>query len=363
MRRAVLLLLLPATTAYTAGCGSSGLVRPLQTTCVRCVPPQCMPKGDGKKSRPKQPRQPKDAPDAASDGKQKSDAPPQQRPAGRITQDSLLSVRRQIGLVREYKRRAAATARPAVRTSFRKKRDITGGSNRTAGPEVEVDLTPSTQTKLFVDGYNVINAWPRLKKPFLKGDLLRARELLLDDVADYAIGRFNASVVFDANGMSGVVRADRFDEYAGGLVQIVFAHDSADAYIERETRQLRADGQPVQVATSDNGISTACSSHGALVMSSDYLVKELKASRKATGAIVDDFNKRQARIAGRGPTLWDAIDKDMRDALVKGVVKEMAQPSRRDREAKEAMQRAQAAGELPQLRRAALGSRRRTTDT
>ena len=34
---------------------------------------------------------------------------------------------------------------------------------------------------MFVDGYNVINAWPRLKKPFEKGELHVARTLLLDD--------------------------------------------------------------------------------------------------------------------------------------------------------------------------------------
>ena len=58
----------------------------------------------------------------------------------------------------------------------------------------------NTLPTLFVDGYNVINAWPRLKKPFAKGDLATARRLLLDDVADFTIRRYETTVVFDSNG-------------------------------------------------------------------------------------------------------------------------------------------------------------------
>ena len=87
---------------------------------------------------------------------------------------------------------------------------------------------------MFVDGYNIINAWPRLKKPFVKGDLATARRLLLDDVADFTVKRYESVVVFDANGWSenanGAAK-DREEEYAGGLVRVVYAHDSADAYI------------------------------------------------------------------------------------------------------------------------------------
>jgi predicted RNA-binding protein with PIN domain len=34
-------------------------------------------------------------------------------------------------------------------------------------------------------------------------------------------------------------------------VRVVYAHDSADAYIERETKAQRAEGRPVRVATSE----------------------------------------------------------------------------------------------------------------
>ena len=93
--------------------------------------------------------------------------------------------------------------------------------------------------------------------------------MLLEDVANHAIGRFDVTVVFDANGATGRIGGlDRMDEYGGGLVEIVYAHDSADAYIERETKRLRAEQKPVRVATSDQGIATACSNYGAVVVSS-----------------------------------------------------------------------------------------------
>jgi len=262
-----------------------------------------MAKGDGKKSRTPKPPPPPPSPPAAAPAKG----------PGRVDPNSLLSVRKQIAIVKRYKKAVAAgPAKAPVRTSFRKKAVDEGvRKNRTMAvdEDVEVDMrNPS----LFIDGYNVINAWPRLKKRFEKGDLLQAREMLLADVADYAVSRYDVCVVFDANGASDRVEGkDRMEGYAGGLLQVVFAHDSADAYIERETKALCADGRQVQVATSDNGIATASALYGATVVSSRWLVTELKASRNAAAAIVDEYNRQQERIAGVSRPLWDALPSDM----------------------------------------------------
>ena len=100
----------------------------------------CMAKGDGKNRRPKcSPRQSSAEPPAP---------PPR---AGRISQDSLLSVRKQIAIVRAFRRNTAGPARPAVRTSFRKQStkdaEITATNNTRRGPEVEVDLDLSVRTQ------------------------------------------------------------------------------------------------------------------------------------------------------------------------------------------------------------------------
>ena len=38
---------------------------------------------------------------------------------------------------------------------------------------------------LIVDGYNIVGAWPRLKKYFEVGDLDTARERLMSDLGEY----------------------------------------------------------------------------------------------------------------------------------------------------------------------------------
>ena len=248
-------------------------------------------------------------------------------------------MRKQIALVKALEK-AAAPSRPASRTSFRKKEKSNSRAGRGDDEVVDVSGDWRALPVLFVDGYNVVNAWPRLKKRFLKGQLQAAREMLLEDVASYAVERYNATVVFDANGAPENPGEDREESYAGGLVRVVYAHQSADEYIEQQTRRLRGEGVSVTTATSDAAIATACNVHGAVVVSAGWLVTELKGSRNAEPALLADFNKRQARAAGRGPTIWDTLDPAMRKALDKQLeVNKNAGLSRRQIEAMEAIQR------------------------
>ena len=52
-----------------------------------------------------------------------------------------------------------------------------------------------------------------------------------------------SDAVADANGAgapgAGAPLADGREDFAGGLVRVVYARDSADAWIEREVRRLR----------------------------------------------------------------------------------------------------------------------------
>jgi predicted RNA-binding protein with PIN domain len=312
----------------------------LQHASRAACPPVMMPKGDGKQRRPKQ--APKPPPEAAA-------PPPESPAAGRVSSDSQISVRKQIAYVKAYERavrQQAARQKPLQRVKFRREK---GAEIKKAASsdKIHIDLDVHTLPQLFVDGYNVIGFWPRLKKPFDKGDLQTARNLLLDDVADFTIGRFNTTVVFDANGAMDNIGKDRHEDFAGGLVRVAYAHNSADAYIEREVRELRRQGLSTWAATNDNGIATACSLHNATVVSSKWLVAELKASRKAGAAVVDEFNKRQARLAGREPTLWDALDTGLRSQLDAEIERGAnAGLTRAQREAREAIERQKASGEL-----------------
>ena len=185
---------------------------------------------------------------------------------------------------------------------------------------------------LFVDGYNIIGKWPRLKKRQEKGDLAGARQLLLDDLLQFAPRRFEVVCVFDAYGRGEL--ADRLDSYHG--IQIVFTADTADSYIEKETLRLSQEesAQQVWAATGDRAVQTSASVHGATVVSATWLVRELKDSRAETAAVVKEFNKQQQQRHGpsklvdslpseqRG--LFESLDERLEEAML----------SRRQREAK-----------------------------
>ena len=149
-------------------------------------------------------------------------------------------------------------------------------------------------------------------------------------------------VVFDASGAG--QPDDKVEDVHG--VKVVYAHDSADAYIERETQRLKGDTQQVWAATNDNAVKVAASVHGATVVSSKWLVRELKGSREAAPEVIAEFNQRQARVQGRS-TLWDAIDPATRQQLDASIEKgATAALSRRDQEARRAVEEMRSSGEM-----------------
>ena len=118
---------------------------------------------------------------------------------------------------------------------------------------------------LVVDGYNVIHKSPRytvLMDETDPGDPFeRSRERLVADVATYAQGRYEATIVFDA---AGNVSPDRPNLSRAG-VRIIFsqAGESADTVIER-------------LVTSDNTIRATVGGVPVTRVSSDVLVTDVK---------------------------------------------------------------------------------------
>eukprot|EP00850_Spirogloea_muscicola_P024050 SM000428S16069 [mRNA] locus=s428:22336:24018:- [translate_table: standard] len=116
---------------------------------------------------------------------------------------------------------------------------------------------------LLVDGYNLCGAWPRLKKPFHRGQLEVARDRLIAELATFsAVKGVRVLVCFDAQVSGCAPRKETVNN-----VEVVFATSSeADAWIEHEARSrsrahfhwvklLVADGCPkVWVATSDRSL-------------------------------------------------------------------------------------------------------------
>lgn len=101
---------------------------------------------------------------------------------------------------------------------------------------------------LFVDGYNIINAWEGLKD-FQEGDIEESREKLIDILAEYqAYSGIEIILVFDAHL---VKRNIGETEYRAGL-KIVYTkeNETADHYIERSLDKIGR-VKRVRVATSD----------------------------------------------------------------------------------------------------------------
>ena len=118
---------------------------------------------------------------------------------------------------------------------------------------------------IFVDGYNVINSWPKLKK-MKDYSFEGARQSLIDSLVNY--GSYmdcRIFVVFDAHKVSGALeKKDRI-----GNVLIVFTKDgeTADGYIEKSVNNIGRKTE-VLVVTSDSLEQQTVFQRGAVRMSS-----------------------------------------------------------------------------------------------
>jgi len=126
---------------------------------------------------------------------------------------------------------------------------------------------------IFIDGYNVINAWDDLRE-LSRDNLDSSREALEDLLQDY--GAFLGSdviVVYDAYRLKGY-RGGNTDK---GNIKIVFTKEDekADQYIEREATILSKKGHKVTVVSSDGWVQKIVLGGGALRMSSREFLLDL----------------------------------------------------------------------------------------
>ena len=130
---------------------------------------------------------------------------------------------------------------------------------------------------LYVDGYNVIGAWPEANRSQWPLDECRDRLIhLLEDYAGYT-GQ-EVWLVFDG------YRADRatrtVDERAGLTVVYTRHGETADHFIERSCQQLPR-YREARVATSDGVEQTITLGRGATRLSARELWREIHAARSA----------------------------------------------------------------------------------
>ncbi len=104
--------------------------------------------------------------------------------------------------------------------------------------------------RLIVDGYNVVHAWPSLKRLVSNASLEAARDELVHrlSVMEMVTGE-SVTVIFDAHHSSAVANSEETLEG----VRVIFTRKghSADHAIERLAYEARSAGDVITVATSD----------------------------------------------------------------------------------------------------------------
>ena len=112
--------------------------------------------------------------------KQREAAEAAEASAGRVTSNSLISVRKQIMYAKAYRAMHSKSVSPSYqksKTSFRRQKKSAQAEDEEEArkkAEEEEDTTNLSVPVLFVDGYNIIGRWARLKKRRDKGDMAGA---------------------------------------------------------------------------------------------------------------------------------------------------------------------------------------------
>lgn len=143
--------------------------------------------------------------------------------------------------------------------------------------------------RLIVDGYNVVHAWPELKK-LLQHSLEAARDRLIERLAVYAQVRgSDVTVVFDAHRTSSLANSKL--EVDG--VHVVFTRKghSADHAIERLAYSLAGGADPITVATSDRFQRDLVRGMGGAVISALELERQVVEAEKDLGRSVDRYSR------------------------------------------------------------------------
>ena len=140
---------------------------------------------------------------------------------------------------------------------------------------------------LIVDGYNVIHAWPSLKR-LLGVSLEAARDKLVQRLGVYGlVTGDDVTVVFDAHHSSATSSAEEIVEG----VRVVFTRrgHSADHAIERIAYAAAGAGEGLTVATSDRFQSDLVRGMGGAVISAPELERQVLAAEEELGRRVKKY--------------------------------------------------------------------------
>jgi predicted RNA-binding protein with PIN domain len=125
---------------------------------------------------------------------------------------------------------------------------------------------------LLVDGYNIIGAWPELRK-LKQTNLSAARDRLIEIMAEYqGYTGYKVIIVFDAHFVKGIQK-----KYNHHQIEVIFTkeNESADELIEKMAIEMNNLKTQIHVATSDYTEQWQIFGQGALRISARELLTEV----------------------------------------------------------------------------------------
>jgi predicted RNA-binding protein with PIN domain len=143
--------------------------------------------------------------------------------------------------------------------------------------------------RLVVDGYNIIHAWPSLKR-LLAVSLEAARDKLIDRLSVYGlVTGADVTVVFDSHQKASLTNAEQLVEG----VRVIFTRrgHSADQVIERIAYEATGAGGVVTVATSDHSQSDMVRGMGGAVISATEMERRVLDAEAELGRRVEKYAK------------------------------------------------------------------------
>ena len=179
-------------------------------------------------------------------------------------------------------------------------------------------MAKSALALLVVDGYNVIHKTDRYtdlvdtdissgSTTRLGNDpFVRARELLIADVAAYSQRRYDPVILFDG---AGNINPER-PPFSTGGVRLMFSRpgESADAVIERLVTEAREQMRDVTVVTSDNTIRATVGGIPVTRISSDVLIADIT-------TLTTEYENANDERQYQHMTVEDRIDPKVREKL------------------------------------------------
>ena len=208
----------------------------------------------------------------------------------------------------EPEKQPAPVLRAYAADTRQQDRELQAIFERTYGPIRQRDILPLPQRQeaapsygsrprppecLLVDGYNILFAWPQLKK-IAEDSIDTARTLLCDLLCNYQAMRGCAViVVFDAYKVARSTQS----VLAYHNIHIVYTKEAetADAFIEKTTYELSRRFR-VRVATSDSAEQLIILSHGAQRVTAEHFYEEVLAIDRQLTEVLEAHERKAPRV-------------------------------------------------------------------